>query len=132
MATQWDLVLPRGRTATIPYTVQLGGVADNLTGMTDLRWLAKLSPTDGDRWAVITKTYLNGGLSVVSLAGGTVQVTLTPADTAVPAISANPGTVVLYLGLVLYLPGTPEVEYDLFGGTTPTLLLTQGVVQAIT
>ena len=134
MATIWDQVLPRGTTAQIEYPYGVAGVLAAVPAALDIRWLAKLKPNDPDSAAVITKTLVAspGGITIVG--GNTIQVQINQADSAAPAISATVGTVYVYIGLKIFIAGTPEVGYDLFGGTvpsTPLLVFSQGGVQAV-
>jgi hypothetical protein len=103
----------------------------NLTTATDLRWLLKLKLNDPDRFAAITKTLAAGQITYVTDGtDGQYQFTLVPSDTA--ALTPSPGTLVAYVGIKLFLPGTPEVEYDLLGGAVISLTLQQGEVFSLT
>ncbi|HXT35033.1 MAG TPA: hypothetical protein VN837_05605 [Chloroflexota bacterium] len=105
----------------------------NLTTVTDLRWLLKAQTTDPDRFAVVTKTLAAGQITFVTDGtDGQYQFTLTPADTGAPALTPAPGPLVAYVGIKVFLPGTPPVEYDLLGGQVLPLTLIQGEVFAIT
>jgi hypothetical protein len=134
MATLFDLTLPRGRTNTILFPYQIGGVDTVPSGFTDIRLLGKLNSSDPDRFAVLTKSYLSGGITVVNTVVNGItyrlSIHLDEVDTAAPAIVPSPGTIVLYLGLVVFTAGSPLVGDDLFNTAVPTLTLTQGIVFA--
>jgi hypothetical protein len=104
----------------------------NLTTATDLRWLLKFNSSDPDRFAAVTKTLALGQITFVTDGtDGQYQFTLLPSDTAAPAITPSPGDVLAYVGIKLFLPGVPAVEYDLLGGAAVPIRILQGEVFAI-
>jgi hypothetical protein len=132
MATIWDMTVARGCTDPLIYPITLGGAPDVLSGFTDIRWYAKFNKNDADGVGLL-KTFLAGQVTV---SGTNILVTLNVADTAAPALTPGPGTLVLYLDLVVFIAGSPEVKYSLFRDTngvplTPTLTLYQTVGLAV-
>lgn len=132
MATQWDMTVPRGCTDPITYPITLNGVPDTLAGFSDLRWYAKVNDRDPDGPPGLIKTYANAG--GVTVSGTNVVINLVASDTAAPALSPNPGTLVLYLDLVLFFAnGNKYSLFRLPDGTpqTPTLTLYQTIGLAL-
>lgn len=68
-----------GETANLDFAVQLGGVAQNITGW--LIWFtAKRRVSDLDAAAVIQHSTATGGVTITNAPGGLGTVTLSPAD----------------------------------------------------
>jgi hypothetical protein len=103
----------------------------NLTTATDLRWLLKLQLGAPDNAAAVIKTLAGGQITFVTDGtDGQYQFTLLPSDTAAPALALSPGDVLAYVGIKLFLPGVPAVEYDLLGGAAVPIRILQGEVFA--
>lgn len=81
--THQDFPLVAGDSHLIEFAVTENGVAADLTGATALRWGCVKRRADGTFTgaAVVTKA-LGSGVEITDAAGGVIQVTLDPDDTA--------------------------------------------------
>jgi hypothetical protein len=126
-----ELTIPRGTNAPIliPFTNSDGSPYPLTSDVTDIRWLLKLNPADEDGQAVLSKTLLNGGITITNGSAGLATINLAPADTD-ESNTAIPGALrlLLYWGVKVYLSG--GVTYDLLSGDLGTALLQQGGVVA--